>query len=83
MQDEAIVAARTAHPGSRLSLPTLDRLLVPGMIHSRTADPISADVSAVYEVPELTDRSAEGFPGPVLIDTPHRPPWQGCEAADA
>jgi hypothetical protein len=41
------------------------------------------NVSAVYEVPELTDRSAEGIPRPVLIDTSPDLPWQGREAADA
>jgi hypothetical protein len=44
---------------------------------------MSSNVSAVYEVPELTDRSAEGFPRPSLIDTFHGLPWQGREAADA
>jgi hypothetical protein len=44
---------------------------------------MASNVSAVYEVPELTDRSAEGFPRPVLIDTFHCLPWQGREAADA
>jgi hypothetical protein len=41
------------------------------------------NVSAVYEVPELTDRSAQGFPRPTLIDTFHCLPWQGREAAAA
>jgi hypothetical protein len=44
---------------------------------------VSYNVSAVYEVPELTDRSAQGFPRPILIDTFHYLPWQGREAADA
>jgi hypothetical protein len=47
------------------------------------AKPISDNVSAVYEVPKLTARSAEGFPRPILIDTFHGLPWQGREAADA
>jgi hypothetical protein len=41
------------------------------------------NVSAVYEVPELTERSAKGFPRPNLIDTFHDLPWQGRGAADA
>jgi hypothetical protein len=44
---------------------------------------MSDNVSAVYEVPELTDRSAQGFPRPVLIDTFPGLPWQGREAAAA
>jgi hypothetical protein len=43
----------------------------------------SPDVSAAYEVPELTVRSAQkGFPG-ALIDAFHGLPWQGREAAAA
>jgi hypothetical protein len=33
-------------------------------VHTRDCYSISYNVSAVYEVPELTDRSAEGFPRP-------------------
>jgi hypothetical protein len=44
---------------------------------------MASNVSAVYEVPKLTARSAEGFPRPILIDTFHGLPWQGREAADA
>ena len=44
---------------------------------------MAANVSAVNEAPELTARSAEGFPRPILIDTFQRLPWQGREAADA
>jgi hypothetical protein len=44
---------------------------------------MSDNVSAVYEVPELTDRSAQGFPRPFLIDIFQCLPWQGREAADA
>jgi hypothetical protein len=52
-------------------------------IISEVAVRIASNVPAVYEVPELTDRSAQGFPRPVLIDTSHCLPWQGREAAAA
>jgi hypothetical protein len=42
-----------------------------------------SNVSAVNEAPELTARSAQGFPRPFMIDTCHGLPWQGREAADA
>jgi hypothetical protein len=37
------------------------------------------NVSAVNEAPELTARSAEGFPRPFMIDTLHDLPWQAAK----
>jgi len=48
-----------------------------------SVEPISANVLAVYEAPELTARSAQGFPRPTPIDAFHRLPWQGRAEADA
>jgi hypothetical protein len=45
----------------------------PTSVHKANVTPVSDNVSAVYEVPELTERSAEGFPRPILIDTPSLP----------
>jgi hypothetical protein len=53
------------------------------LVRRRRAQFVSDNVSAVYEVPELTARSAQGFPRPVLIDILHGLPWQGREAAAA
>jgi len=69
----------TRRPSIVPSRPTGERLVF--RVH--LLEPMPANVSAVYEVPELTDRSAEGFPRPLMIDTFHGLPWQGREAAAA
>jgi hypothetical protein len=80
-QQESCKEGAGSTKGSARSPPAA--LTVPRVHAFAVVQFVSDNASAVYEVPELTDRSAEGFPRPLLIDTFHSLPWQGREAAAA